>query len=258
MSKLTLAYTKIKNDRGKLTHTIIKSEFNKFNPIVLGLGDISAESKYQEALVAVFDLEGFSSFCNQIDPHLVVPEFLQSFLTWLFENISKQSTQRQDGDSVALWCQLPFFAKFTGDGVLFLWDTVNMNPMQIGNVVCTIGNILASYTHVFIPEMRKAVAKAPKRLRCGIARGQVVSVGNGEDYVGACINVASRIQKLSAFSLALSRRGFSLTKNFTPETRELFKLIRISIRGVGDDELVFVPKEEFDELPQPEQQGLSA
>ena len=58
-------------------------QFDRFNPGVLGLGDIGAPSKQVDALAAVFDLEGFTSFCSHVDPHLAVPEYLSRFLDWL-------------------------------------------------------------------------------------------------------------------------------------------------------------------------------
>src|SRR3982751_2685772 len=100
---------------------ISDADFRSFNASLLGLGDISADGKYFEALAAIFDLEGFTSFTNQIDPHLVIPEFLNEFLTWLFDAISAQ-LKREVDEEVILWGELPFFAKFLGDGVLFLWD----------------------------------------------------------------------------------------------------------------------------------------
>ena len=51
-----------------------------FNPSILGLGDISVPSREIEAIAAVFDLVGFTRFCNQVDPHLAVPTYLSRFL----------------------------------------------------------------------------------------------------------------------------------------------------------------------------------
>jgi hypothetical protein len=257
MSKLNFKYDAISIQEGN-THSLSPSDFKSFNPNVLGLGDISGNAKYQEALAAVFDLEGFTSFCNQIEPHLVVPEFLHDFLVWLFDEISIESKQKETTEAVVLWNQFPFFTKFMGDGVLFLWDTTIMYNEQIGNVVASLVNITRHYQTNFLPQIKKVVAKAPPRLRGGVARGQVISIGNGEDYVGACINVASRIQKLSSFSFAFSRRGFSLEKHFVPSTREIFQLIRTTIRGLSDEELLYVTKNEFLKLDKNQQDLLVA
>ena len=62
---------------GKKTTLISKAAFDGFNINVLGLGDVSAESQPTDAIAAVFDLEGFTNFCKQIEPHLAVPAYLE-------------------------------------------------------------------------------------------------------------------------------------------------------------------------------------
>jgi class 3 adenylate cyclase len=91
--------------------------------------------------------------------------------------------------------------------------------------------------------VRKHVSKPPSRLRCGVARGQIVAVGNGHDFVGPSLNIASRLQKLSSLSFAVSRRGIDLSKI------KRFVLKRVELQGIGDQELVYVLKSEFNKLP---------
>ncbi len=188
-------------------------KFNDFNPETLGLGDISLRSTQREAIAAVFDLSGFTNFCNQVDPHLSVPEYLSRFLDWLFEDIRKEFVKETYKEGQALWAELPFLAKFLGDGVLFLWDTEKMNLAQISNVVAALHNVCQHYEADFCPQIRKAVVAPPNILRCGMARGGVFSVGNAEDYVAPCINIASRLQKLSLLGFCVSRRGFKFAHN---------------------------------------------
>ena len=61
-----------------------RANLRKFNPKVLGLGDINTRSSQSEAIAAVFDLEGFTNFCKQVDPHLSIPKFLNAFLFHVF------------------------------------------------------------------------------------------------------------------------------------------------------------------------------
>ena len=155
-------------------------------------------------------------------------------------------------DKKVLWSSLPFLAKFTGDGVLFLWDTKNMGGAEICNVVTSLWEICANYVATFYPIIRRLVAQPPKVLRCGMSRGMVFSVGNGEDYVGPCINIAARLQKLSLLTFCLSRRGFDVEKHMPEETAAKYILKCVALRGIGDDELVWIRREEFDELPDTE------
>ena len=123
-----------------------------------------------------------------------------------------------------------------------------MGGAEICNVVTSLWETCSNYVLTFYPMTRKVVTQPPKVLRCGIARGTVFSVGNGEDYVGPCINIAARLQKLSSLSFCFSRRGFDVEKNMPEETAVKYVLKSVSLRGIGEDELVWVRKEEFDSL----------
>jgi hypothetical protein len=91
-----------------------KKEFEQFDLRLLGLGDISKPSKSTDAIAAVFDLEGFTTFCKQIEPHLSVPLFLSEFLSWLFGAIKNAMKKADHAKGVALWSPLPFCVKFYG------------------------------------------------------------------------------------------------------------------------------------------------
>lgn len=256
MGTLKLKYTS-KTHEGLAYDCLPTSEFNKFNPSMLDMGEISKDGKYFESLAAIFDLEAFTSFCNQIDPHLVIPEFMDEFLRWLFQDISTELARTQDQRNTLLWCQLPFYAKFLGDGVLFLWDTRELEQKVIGNIVVSLLNVCRNYKSTFLPRVRRGFVKPPAKLRCGIARGQIISVGEERDFVGPCINIAARLQKLGQFSFAFSKRGFNLESHFGENSRFEFVLIKSSIRGVGDEELLFVLQDEFKLLSRKERKLLS-
>jgi hypothetical protein len=88
----------------------------------------------------------------------------------------------------------------------------------------------------------------PSKLRCGIARGSVFPIGNGLDFVGPCINISTRLQKMSDLSFAFSARGVDLNV-FHPSYHEVFVKKQVAIRGIGDNELIYISREEFDKLP---------
>lgn len=237
------------DDREKLVLLLDNKKFDSFNPHVLGLGDISLPSTQVEAIASVFDLSGFTNFCSQVDPHLSVPEYLSRFLDWLFSEVKREFVRESYKEGKDLWAELPFLAKFLGDGVLFLWDTENMYGTEICNVVVSLRNICVNYMEKFYLEIKKAVVEPPDMLRCGIARGRVFSVGNGEDYVGPCINLASRLQKLSLLTFCVSRRGFDFEKYMATSRIAQYVVKSVSLPGIGENELVYVLREEFDTLP---------
>lgn len=92
--------------------------------------------------------------------------------------------------------------------------------------------------------IKNKFTKPPSKLRCGIAQGQVTSIADGSDFVGLCINIASRLQKLGegAFSFACTKKGLEEDPGYWYKD---FRLIRYPIRGVSKEELVYVLKREF-------------
>lgn len=234
-----------------------KRSFRKFGISLLGLGDISRNGKCFEALAAIFDLKEFTSFCDQRDPHLEVPEYLQKFLNWLIERISADSVQREDKDRMVLWYHLPIFGKFLGDGVLLLWDAEDLSHEEKGDIVSDLYVICNDYEKVFLRETGRKFTQPPPRLRCGIAQGQVTSIGAENDFVGLCINIASRLQKLhqGSFSFAFTQKG--LAQEADEDWYKDFCLVKMLIRGVGKKESVYVLRKEFNALPKSEREDIS-
>ena len=235
--------------QGKYKHLCLsRSEFQRFNAGILGLGDVSREGKHFDSLAAFFDLEGFTSFCNQIDPQLVIPEYLDQLLNWLFFRLTGVFVKEEQKDMVILWGKFPFFSKFLGDGILFLWDTAGLGQVSMGNIVVNLHRVCRSYVEEFLPQMSKSLAKVPVRLRCGIARGEVIAIGGGKDFVGSCINVASRLQKVSQLSFVFARKGFNPEECFSAKWQSEFVAKSIRISGLDHEELVMILRNEFENL----------
>ncbi|MFZ4394349.1 MAG: hypothetical protein ACOYOU_01830 [Kiritimatiellia bacterium] len=260
MPKINFTYTQTAADPAKygpgfVFNAIPQAEFAAFTPSALGLGDVNRSGIQVQALAIFIDLEGFADFCNQVDSHLVIPEFLSRYFDWLFKTLAEQFCEGEANGQVRIWGSLPFYAKFLGDGLLFLWDT-DRNPGLSGtvNIARNLLDITQLYEAQFVREIRRSVSKPPARLRCGIARGQVIAIGGGTDYVGSCINVAARLQKLASLSFAVSGRGFDLSK--APEgegtLRSFLVLKETSLRGIGEQELIYIRKDEFKALSRAE------
>lgn len=250
---------------------IKRERFDQFTANVLDLGDLTTPTRDVDAIAAIFDLAGFTKFCTQIDPQLAISEYLAAFLDWLFATVKRESlvdesdlasgttpkrkrkagarTALKDDGSIPTFAMLPFFAKFMGDGMLFLWNTSGLTEQTICSVPAILMQVCASYELEFLPKIAFTVADPPEMLRCGIARGKVFSVGNGNDFVGPCINMASRLQKLGAMQIAFSRRGFNADKFMDAHMRGHFVLKMAPIREIGENELVYIDKDHFDNLP---------
>lgn len=242
-------------DGNEIVEIIEKGKYDSYKPDILGLGDISSKSTTVNAVCAIFDLGGFTKFCSKIDPQLVVPEFLTLFLDWLFKQQRKDFITKEYEKGYYVYCNLPFLSKFMGDGVLFLWETDEIDEVAICNIIGLIYNICFKYKTDFLQSIKDKIAEPPETLRCGIARGKVYSVGDGNDYVGPCINLAARLQKFSQLTLCISRRGFNIDRYMGERVKKLFVVKKAKVRGIGDNELIIVLKNEFDKLS-PEEKAL--
>jgi class 3 adenylate cyclase len=250
MPKFLNKYISVKKD-GKNLRLIPNATFESFKEEILGLGEIDVVSNPINTLSVMFDLEGFTNFCKQIDPQLAVPDYLNRFLKWIFNEIKIELTNKKYDEGVDNWADLPFFAKFLGDGLLFLWDTSNMAEVEIRNAVVSMLDICKKYKTKFFPEISHSIIAPPSKLRCGIARGIVYSVGNGNDYVGPCINVSARLQKLNSLTFCFSRRGVDPAE-MGDSYKSQFLIKKVDIRGIGSGELVCILKSEFQSLSKEE------
>jgi class 3 adenylate cyclase len=228
--------------------TLGNETITRFNPSILNLGDISTPCQEKEAVAAVLDLTGFTAFCSQVDSYLAIPRFLNDFLEWFFYSIRDGLTEENFGNRSSFWADFPLLVKFLGDGILLVWGARRMTEDQICRIVTTLFEICRNYRREFYPRISMAVNKPPAVLRCGVARGKVFTVGEGRDFVGHCINTASRLSHLEPLTFSFPHRGFQVRDNMPPEYLRLFIPKYISIRGVGDNELVWVVKEEYDRL----------
>jgi class 3 adenylate cyclase len=234
---------------------------NAFNPSLLSIGDITLPSKPVDVLAAIFDLEGFTNFTKQIDPQLSIPNFINDFCQWMFSTLSKEMVRQKPVKS--FWAELPFFAKFLGDGILFLWridsekisETYGQKSQKVqsyiynflANTIVSLNNVCGNQYVEFYEKAAKRYVDPPDRLRCGIARGFVFPIGGGLDYVGACINLASRLQNFNGLSFAFSVRGLDLDA-FAKSAKKNFVVTKCDVRGIGNRELIAILKEEFEEL----------
>jgi len=172
------------------------------------------------------------------------------------EGLRNEMRHTERGEDVTVYSVLPFFVKFLGDGLLVLWDCDAMGEVAQRNVVVSLYVLCRNYRSKFLPTLKGKMVEPPPVLRCGVARGTVLSIGDGQDYVGSCINMAARLQKLPGISFAFNRRGFNLegegVVNFFIDR---ITIRQVSIRGIGEHELVGILKSEADNLSPEDQKS---
>jgi len=261
MNKLKINYKYLVDpEKGILIEA--DNDLKFFTSELLNIGNLKTPSKPVEVLAVIMDLEGFTTFTRQVDPKLAIPSFISDFFDWLFYKIKEE--MRTSKHSNILWAELPFFSKFLGDGVLFLWkidtdriasidNTISSDKLYeltqelICNIVATLYEICKAY-RVFLREREFNYVDPPTRLRCGIARGDAFPIGINKDFVGPCINIAARLQKFNDLSFGVSARGID-NKYFDKSYRGYFLKKKVSIRGIGENEIIYIRADEFANLP---------
>ncbi|MDR1761728.1 MAG: hypothetical protein LBR55_04700, partial [Bacteroidales bacterium] len=64
---------------------------------------------------------------------------------------------------------------------------------------------------------------------------------------GPCINISARLQKLNSLSFCFSQRGINIHA-FSSDFNTTFITKKVAIRGIGDNELVCIPRDEYEAL----------
>jgi hypothetical protein len=227
---------------------IFRKEFiDAFNVDVLKIGKFNSDSEIVRCISAVFDLEGFTHFCSQTEPELYAGRFLKDFFDWLFQNIRDETIQKVIDNGYEIYHDLPFYSKFLGDGVLFIWDTGTMDEETQHNLIVSLSNICDNYVDNFYENVKDRYIEIPKKLRCGVAKGSVYSIGKKDDFIGPCINLASRLQSMPGITFSFARKGFNPEEKFQNFNESWLKK-RVSIRGYNFDEIVVIEKSNFDEM----------
>ncbi len=140
---------------------------------------------------------------------------------------------------------------------MFIWDIKNLKSYAIDNIPSICNNVLIDYSTKFYNDIKSEYIDVPLKLRCGLARGRITSIGDGADYVGPCINIAARLQKLSKLDFAVLKKGFDLSpwlEGGKLKSKDPYIIKKTHLRGIGD-ELVYIKKRGYDELD-PEEKKL--
>jgi len=221
----------------------------------LGFVPELAESK--NAMALIFDLEGFSSFYNQPD----IQDYVLHYLNQVFDALS---VCIYGGEAYWLdWPERnlqplplsPIHEKFLGDGALYLWSPDDKEKSFPNVFITNLANRLWDLKKYFIKVNEKCadlvpIAERPERIRFGLARGNIYEIktkkGEGKEYIGFCINLASRLQSycpdlgfIASARIGLAQEGL--------RKHGYIKAIAKSIKGFPREEVI-VDKYEFQSL----------
>jgi class 3 adenylate cyclase len=161
-------------------------------------------SRPKHGLALIFDLEGFSNFFNQPDVQDYVPQFINKVSAALsivmFGGPAYWAEPEVEYKPLAL---KPIHEKFLGDGAMYLW--LNSTSTTITSAFVTelcnrLWLLKSGFGHIVHAAYEQMpVVDLPRKIRFGVARGTIYELqrkgGRQREYIGFCINLASRLQK---------------------------------------------------------------
>lgn len=215
----------------------------------------SLASHPKNGVALIFDLEGFSQFFNQPDAPGFVPGFLNHVYDAMRIIINGGTAYWMDAPKDQYEALFPpTHEKFLGDGSLYVWSLQDYKNTQ--EFLVTICNRLWNLKDNFSIVLDHAsddspIPKVPKKIRFGLTRGTIFQLtvsGRAEnEYLGVCINLASRLQKYCPELGFIASARIGLSK--TVLAKHGYKKVTATQLKNFQDEQVIVDIDEFSKLP---------
>lgn len=215
----------------------------------------STASRPKHAIALIYDLGGFSKFFNQPDVQDYVPRFINhvsKVMSIIFYG-GECFWTTEEGKLASL--QSPIHEKFLGDGALYLWTPLRGAKAFSDEFVIYLCNRLWNLKNNFNRVLENCtndvpVLELPDRIRFGLTRGTVYELSHkgstNKEYIGFCINLASRLQKYCPELGFIASARIGLPES-TLKEHGYIKVIANKIKGFSK-EIVIVDKSEFEDL----------
>lgn len=214
----------------------------------------SVASRPMRGHALIYDLSGFSKFFNQPDVNEYVPKFLnrisEAISTVIFGGRNYWSPDPHDTAPLTP----PIHEKFLGDGALYLWATSPkkqeevLSPQELCNRLWNLQNEFSEVLNRCKEDV--PVVELPAKIRFGLASGTIFELRregtNQREYIGFCINLASRLQKYCPDLGFIASARIGLTDANLAQ-HEYVKVIATQIKGFPH-EIVIVDKDQFNKL----------
>ena len=217
-------------------------------------------------LALVFDVSGFTNFFNKPD----IQDYITVYINQIIDCVETciwggEAFWIPEGDKAREMPTMsikPTLRKFLGDGMLYVWedddkkrlakDSVKVNLL---NKLWNIHNNMSSINRMIRDYM--PVADLPSTLKFGLAQGSIYKLTENDgsiDYIGPCINLASRLVKYCPDLNIIASSRLNL-KSDTLEEHKYIKVIAKSLRSF-EREIVIVDKGDYEKLSPDKKESL--
>lgn len=215
----------------------------------------STASYPEQAIVMIFDLEGFSKFFSQPDVHDYVPKYLNIILEAIeiLLNGGDFYWHLDEEGKAKNFPALPkhIHSKFLGDGGLYIWKYNDFTKKDIVLLINRVYNLRLLFHRVIERALDEIpLLDIPKNIRFGISAGSVYKLtyknSSKEEYIGYSINLASRLQSYCS-SVGFIVAGRLNIKSSEIEENKYLKLVATKIKGFPQ-EIVIVDIQDYERL----------
>jgi hypothetical protein len=222
--------------------------------------DFKPQSSHaQNGVAMIFDLGGFSKFFNQPDVHTYIPRYLNHVRKCVEIALlgGKAFWLTEETQTVAPLYPRPVHRKFLGDGYLYIWMSLKGSNEFTAPFVANLCNNLWNLQKHFFRVNRACsddvpVFELPNTIRFGLARGTVFELSmektTSREYIGVCINLASRLQKYCPGLNFLASARLEIPETMLSK-HGYIRTVATKIKGFPR-EILIVDKDEFEDLPE--------
>jgi class 3 adenylate cyclase len=243
---------------GNIFNSVVKQKI-----IMTTISTFKQRASYpDQAIVMIFDLEGFSKFFSQPDVQEYVPKFLNIVLEavdvcmnggdkgkiyWIPEDEDDQQKSNQKYSAMPKHIH----SKFLGDGALFIWKYNDFTHIQLITLINRLYNLKLNFFKIIEKASDEIpVIDIPKNIRFGIAAGSVYKLtynnSTKEEFIGYSINLASRLQSYCR-NIGFIISGRLNIKATELEDNQYVKKVAKEIKGFPR-EYVIIDKADYDSL----------
>lgn len=208
----------------------------------------------EKALIMLFDLEGFSKFFNQPDVNDYVPKYLNVIFDavnlcieggdayWRLKSLRKNPYEP---------LPKPIHTKYLGDGAMYIWRYSDLKKDEIIYLINRLWILANNFDKINLRATELVpVFDTPKRIRFGITAGSVYKLtypnSDSEEYIGYCINLASRLQSYCREIGFIVSARLDVSNDLLREF-DYKKVVAVQIKGFPH-EIVIVDRNDYDNL----------
>ena len=231
----------------------MKTLIKKFSPYA---------SPAEKVLIMLFDLEGFSKFFNQPDVNDYVPKYLNEIFNavnicleggdayWRMKSLRKNPYEP---------LPMPIHVKYLGDGGMYIWRYSDLKKEEIIYIINRLWILANNFEKVNLRATEVIpVSDMPKRIRFGIAAGSAYKLtyedSDEEEYIGYCINLASRLQSYCREIGFIVSARLDVSNQLLQEF-DYKKVVASNIKGFPQ-EIVIVDRNDYDNMNQATQSAI--